>query len=343
MIFASAGCNGADFFNGKTNGENVAETVLTDNGSSQTGNDASNSDGNENADYYTVSLVYGNGADDVQFSVQSGKTFVQPDDPVKPNYIFTGWYTSSKLSARYDFSKSVEQNLTLYAGYVIDAVSLTNTITTDTIKGVVKIYNKCYNTHMGMETSSSTSQGSGFCFKIEGERYYILTNCHVANAVEGYNHQKYTIEDYVGNEYQGYLYKNPAKSYNAIAAEYDLACLYFESDSAEVKELAFANDNPAVKDDIILLGAPKGQPNAITYGTVSGYANVQTEGSTDDSNVTFQVIESSAYSNHGSSGGPAFNSNLQIVGVCYAGNESRTKSYSIPVLKVKEFLETFVY
>lgn len=291
---------------------------------------------------YTVTVFYSNGNENGSFTVKKGETFSAPQDPVKNNYEFIGWFNSSDLVTRYDFSKPVEHDVEIYAGYKLDGVELTNKITTETIKGVVKITNRSYNVSWGTETYS-ISQGSGFCFKIDNGCYYILTNCHVAKKAADYSRQKFTIIDYQDNEYEGYLYRNPNKAIDAIAAQYDLACLYFQAESSNVTALPFASENPATKDDVILLGAPKGQQNAITYGVINGYKKVTLNSSADESNVEFDVIESSAYSNNGSSGGPALNSDLQIIGVSFAGNESKTLSYSIPVMKVNEFLASYVY
>ena len=350
MLFASAGCQVADFFTAKTPTETTIESVLPNDKTDQTGDtdipeDNADKTGNTTVTptVCNVSIVYNNGESDGHISVQQGQTFSAPQDPVKTHYIFTGWYTSAGLNAKYDFSKSVQHDVTIYAGYSLDAVSLTNTITTETIKGVVKVRNKCFNKSF-MGTSFATSQGSGFCFDIEDGTYYILTNCHVAKKIAGYSQQEYTIEDYQGNEFKGNLCQNHDKTVDSIAAEYDLACLCFKPETVtDIRVLPFADLDPAINDDIILLGAPQNQSNAITYGVVRTYTTIQVTASPEESNVTFGVIESSAYSDHGSSGGATLNSNLQIVGVSYAGNSEKTKSYSIPITKVKEFLTLYYY
>ena len=197
---------------------------------------------------------------------------------------------------------------------------------------------------MGIETEYSTSLGSGFCFKMQGKNYYVLTNCHVAYKESKYSYQKFTVEDYLGNSYTAYLYKNPNKSSSAIAASYDLACLYFTASETNVKELPFASDNSAINEDVIALGSPKGQTNAITFGVVKNYTTVQLSNtSKEESNVEFNVMYSTAVVNNGSSGGPVLNSNLEVVAVVYAGNKSDYFSYSVPLLKVKEFLSEYVY
>ncbi len=295
---------------------------------------------------YQVTFIYNNGTSNSKVIVEEGKTISTPQTPQKTNYVFNGWYTESSFINRYDFSKAVTKDITLHAKYDIDAVTLTNKISTDLIKGVVKVYNKSYNTFLGIETSSSTSQGSGFCFHIQNGYYYILTNCHVAQKDSSYDKQKYTIEDYQGKTYEGYLYKNPNKSVSAIAASYDLACLYFKPTSTSVKKLSIVSSNPLVNDDVISLGAPKAQSNSITYGRIYSYQKITLSNTpASESNVTFNVISHNAFINNGSSGGPLLNANLDVVGVNYAGvagNSSR-RGYAIPAEKVKEFLRTYVY
>lgn len=296
---------------------------------------------------YCVTFVYNNNTANKVVTVNKGATVQTPNDPTKANYIFTGWYTDKTFYNKYDFSKAVTQSFTLYAAYELDATTITNEISRNTIRGIVKIYNKSYNSFLGIETSSSTAQGSGFCFHIQNGYYYVLTNCHVAKKNDSYSNQKITIEDYQGNSYTGYIYKNSNKSYEAIAASYDLACLYFKPTSTNVKALSISSD-PSISDDVVSLGAPKGQSNFITFGSVNTYKKVTLSNtSTSQSNVQFEVIEHTAWIDGGSSGGPLLNANLQVVGVNYAGSDktqtSVNRSYAIPASSVNEFLRSYVY
>ncbi len=295
---------------------------------------------------YEVTLVYNNGDKNGSITVEEGKTFATPSDPEKENYIFEGWYSDAKLSKKYDFSKAVTKDLTLYAKYKLDAATVTNTISQDTIKSVVKVYSKNYNTTIfGMENGSKTSQGSGFCFYVQNGYYFVITNCHVVVKDPSYSKQSFTIEDYQGNVYTAYLYENPNKAGSAISPEYDLACLYFKpSSTTNVKELSIVSENPEVGEDVISLGAPKDQSNSITYGQISEYRKITLDDTSEDlSNVTFEVIHHNAYIDHGSSGGPLLNSDLNVVGVNYAGSSQTGEGYAIPAEKLIEFLNAYVY
>ena len=292
---------------------------------------------------YSVVFYYGfNNLVDLKY-VESGKPVSQPVDPYKQNYLFVGWYADESLNIKYDFSKPVTKHTKIYAKYELDAATLTNKISTDIIKGVVKVYSTSYNSFLGIKYEESSGQGSGFCFYSNNGYYYILTNCHVAIKESGYDNQEFIIEDYQGKTYTGYLYKNPNKSKSAIDPAYDLACLYFKASSTNVKALSFGSANPEENDDIILLGTPKGQQNAITYGKVNCYKTVKLSAPAYETNVLFPIIASTAYANSGSSGGPALNSDLQIVGVHFGSSHDRTNSYQIPLSKIKEFLNKYFY
>lgn len=295
---------------------------------------------------YEVTLIYNNGDENDEITVEEGKTFATPGDPEKENYIFEGWYTDKKLTKKYDFSKSVTDDLTLYAKYTLDAATVTNTISKDTMKSLVKVYSKNYNTTIfGAEKESKTSQGSGFCFYVQDGYYYVITNYHVVAEDPSYSKQSFTIEDYQGNVYTAYLYKNPNKQDSAISPEYDLACLYFKpSSTTNVKELTIASENPVIGDDVISLGAPNSQSNSVTYGKITEYRKITLDDTSEDlSNVTFEVIHHNAYIDHGSSGGPLLNSDLNVVGVNYAGSSQTGEGYAIPAEKLIEFLNTYVY
>lgn len=294
------------------------------------------------ANTYEVTLVYNNGDENGTITVEEGKTFATPDDPEKENYIFEGWYSDAKLSKKYDFAGAVTKNLTLYAKYILDAANITNKISQDTMKSLVKVYNENYNM---MIFGSEKFQGSGFCFYVQDGYYFVITNCHVVADDPNYKNQSFTIEDYQGNVYKAYLYENPNKSGSAISPEYDLACLYFKpSSDTNVKAISIASENPEVGEDVISLGAPKDQANSITYGQISEYRKITLDDTEEYlSNVTFEVIHHDAFINNGSSGGPLLNSDLNVVGVNYAGSSQTNEGYAIPAEKLIEFLNVYVY
>ena len=269
-------------------------------------------------------------------TVSEGKNVSAPQDPQKTNHIFVGWYLDAQYKTKYDFSKPITRNLSLYAKFELDAVSLTNQISQDAIRGIFKIHNKNYNTFLGIETSSLTSQGSGFCFYAKNNSCYILTNCHVAKANPSYDKHEITVEDYRGQTYRAYL--------QSISPEYDLACLYFEADSSKIKVFQIATQNSKKGEQSISVGAPNGQSNTISYGETKQYVSITLRDTpASSSNVTFPVMEHTAYTDSGSSGGAVLNAELTVIGVHYAGSESAQLGYAIPAEKIQEFLNLYVW
>ncbi len=48
------------------------------------------------------------------------ETAERPVDPVRHGYIFTGWYKDENCTVPFDFTKGVNENITLYAGWLLD-------------------------------------------------------------------------------------------------------------------------------------------------------------------------------------------------------------------------------
>lgn len=291
---------------------------------------------------FQVTFQYEDGRIHETVEAEKGEPVSMPTDPSLPNYTFIGWFTHPVQGEKYDLSKGVTKNLTLYARFQLDAVTITNTITKDIIKSLVKIECKSYDPNSGYY-SAGWSQGSGFCFSAGNDYYYILTNCHAVckNAEEDL--LNIVIYDYQGNKYNGYIYNNPNKCGDAISPDYDLACIYFKSASSEVKPLPITENNSAVNADIVALGAPHAQMNSIMFGKVLNYTTVTLQNTPpNESNVIFPVMCHTADTAGGSSGGPVLNSNLCVVGVHFAGTTDSKFGYAIPSEKIQEFLQKYV-
>ena len=55
------------------------------------------------------------GSDVAAKPVKNGDAISAPDAPTKDGYVFAGWYTDGTLTEKYDFSKAVKDDMTLYA------------------------------------------------------------------------------------------------------------------------------------------------------------------------------------------------------------------------------------
>lgn len=280
---------------------------------------------------FDVHFVFNNGKNNYTISVLKGTdSFTKPSTPTKAGFIFDCWCSDEELTTEYDFSCDITKETFIYARYIIDYAYLTNKITTEIMSSNVTVINSKY-------YSNSISTGSGVIYKKETygsiNKYYILTNNHVIDNTS--NNYEYSIKDYLNNT----LTKvDNHVSLIASSSDYDLAVLSFSSDK-EYKVIDLALNDPEVGDEIISLGQPEGQTNSITYGKITKYTNVTSDGTS--SNIEFKVPSHNAYLNNGSSGGALLNTDLQLVGINFAGifvNSEFSSGYAVQISKVKEFL-----
>ena len=66
----------------------------------------------------TVTFDTNNGSKVDSQKVANGKTATEPAAPTKEGYVFDGWYTDVALTQKYDFSKPVIDDMTLYAKWI---------------------------------------------------------------------------------------------------------------------------------------------------------------------------------------------------------------------------------
>ncbi len=277
-----------------------------------------------------------------------GQVISQPKSPEKENQIFVGWCTDSNLAYEYDFSTIIVADMNFYAKFVLDAVNLTNMITTQTMKSIVSVENKCYNTMAGglVETSSATSQGSGVVINISSGYCYVLTNYHVVYKQSGFSKQSFTVCDAWGNRYEASIYKN-VNGVEAVDPSYDLVLLCFKYESEEdapyIEPIEYGED-VAIGEYVVSIGTPLGQKNAITYGNALAYKVINSEEDDETlADVLFDVVIHSALIDRGSSGGALLDSSGKLVGINFAGFDSNHHGCAIPMSKVMEFLNEYVY
>ncbi len=271
-------------------------------------------------------------------SVRAGSVVSPPKTPKRENRIFAGWFTDEECKKEYDFSTPVTRDMRLYADFVSDGAALTNAITLEVMPALVTVEN----VYRSSPSSETKAQGSGFIYKIEGGRAFVLTNCHVAYATSAF--QSITVKDFRGEEYQAQIYRKSPISDPAISAEYDLAILVFPYSGDSLCALSFADADVRIGDEVVSLGSPQNQSHAITFGEVLDFCTVNlVGGSAEESNVTFAVIHHSAAITSGSSGGPVLDADLMVVGVNYAGTKPEEGEIfgmgcAVPLSKVLEFL-----
>ena len=291
-----------------------------------------------------VTYDLGGAADNIVITVDKNTTAPQITAPELKGHKFLGWYTDKNYTTAYDFSAPVTQDLTIYAKYALgdasssnaDFKELINTLTLSTVKACVMLSVEKYNLggmFGGIKENSSTSTGSGAVFKESGGYYYIITNNHVVTTDKTY--RDVNVTDYQGNKY--------AAEVVCEDPEYDLAVVKIAKKITEpLTVLEIAATDPAIGDEVVALGAPSGQMNAVTVGKVTKYSAIEITADSSKSHVTFPVIWHSAPIDNGSSGGVIVDTLHRIVGVNYAAatkNGDFVSGLAIPVSKLHEFLE----
>ncbi|WP_321341746.1 Do family serine endopeptidase [Breoghania sp.] len=137
------------------------------------------------------------------------------------------------------------------------------------------------------------AQGSGFFISDDG---FIVTNQHV---VEGGD--KFTVKMDDGTEYDARLIGADERT--------DLALLKVDEDDAKFTYVDFAADAPMVGEWVVAVGNPFGLGGSVTAGIVSARGRDIGAGPYDD------FIQIDAPINRGNSGGPAFNTRGEVIGI----------------------------
>jgi len=144
----------------------------------------------------------------------------------------------------------------------------------------------------GPHAPRSMSQGSGFVISADG---YVVTNYHVVD-----NAAEVTLTANDGKEYKAKVVGNDQKS--------DLALLKIDA-KEPLAFVRFAERDPRVGDYVLAVGNPFGLGGTVTSGIVSARGRNINSGPYDD------FLQIDAPINRGSSGGPSFNLNGEVVGV----------------------------
>ena len=190
--------------------------------------------------------------------------------------------------------------------------------------------------------------GSGVIFKKDGSMYYALTAAHVVS-VENAQLLVFTTNTEMKSE------SIPGVDYNVLspetydamytaAIEYvskrdDLAIISFQTDE-DLAVIALADKDPEKNDRIMCVGNPQNEWFAVSYGKVT--SDIEKFGETKG--FPSNAMKHSAYIQVGSSGGAAFNEQMQLAGTTPGGSfslDGKTFNYGvmIPASEIKICLD----
>lgn len=185
---------------------------------------------------------------------------------------------------------------------------------------------------VGDETTGGS--GSGFIIASNG---YIVTNNHVASAVQG---GKISIVFNDGTEVPGKVV--------GTSKDYDLAVI--KVDRKGLPTLALGDSTAVhVGDEVVAIGAPLGLNGTVTSGIVSALDRPVTAGENTGDMSFINAIQTDAAINPGNSGGPLLDAAGDVIGVNSAiatmnGTEAGSigLGFAIPSNSVKRIAEELI-
>ena len=201
---------------------------------------------------------------------------------------------------------------------------------TDTIKSAIK---KIYDAVVLVETYKNNtlySTGTGFVYKQDDNKGYVLTNHHVIE--KGTN---YKITLITGEEVDATILGSDEYS--------DIAVLSIPKEAViQVAQLG-ESTNTEIGDTVFAVGSPMGKEymGTVTKGILSGKNRTVTLTSSSNSQM-MEVLQTDAAINPGNSGGPLLNINGEVIGVNsmkLVKDEIEGMGFAIPMEMVTSILD----
>lgn len=193
----------------------------------------------------------------------------------------------------------------------ITNITKTEKEVTVTDAGIADAVEKIYDavvTVINYKNEKAYSSGTGFVYKVEGDKAYILTNYHV---ISGGN--KFTVTLTKGEILDAILVGGDKYSDVAIlqvdAKDVTLISSLGSSENARVGDTAFAVGSPVSEEYgwTVTRGILSGKDRTITVSLSNSMLNNDT--------VAMNVLQTDVAINSGNSGGPLCNSNGEVIGI----------------------------
>lgn len=221
---------------------------------------------------------------------------------------------------------------------IVEKIKLEKSVTvTDT--GIADAVEKVYDSVVTIETyvnNRAYASGTGFVFKTEGDKAYILTNSHVisnSNRVKvTFTNNKQVTADVVGSD-----------DYS------DIAVLSISKDDILLIAETGSSEDMKVGDTTFAVGAPIDSSIyswSVTRGILSGKDRlVEVTSSDNKSTYVMEVLQTDTAINSGNSGGPLCNSNGQVIGITnmkLASSQIEGIGFAIPIEEALKYAESII-
>ncbi len=207
--------------------------------------------------------------------------------------------------------------------------------------GIADAVEKLYDAVVVVEVyqnNTLTASGTGFVYKVEGKKAYILTNNHVIDYTG-----KVTVKVIFTDGRELEVEVEGSDQYS------DLAVLSLSKDDIiSVAEIG-SSESGRLGDTVFTIGAPLDTEYywTVTRGVLSGKDRM-VEVSLDNSNTSdyvMKVLQTDASINSGNSGGPLANSNGQVIGITnmkLVSSGVEGIGFAIPIEDAVEFADTII-
>lgn len=221
---------------------------------------------------------------------------------------------------------------------IVEKIKLEKSVTvTDT--GIADAVEKVYDSVVTIETyvnNRAYASGTGFVFKTEGDKAYILTNSHVisnSNRVKvTFTNNKQVTADVVGSDHYS-----------------DIAVLSVSKDDILLIAETGSSEDMKVGDTTFAVGAPIDSSIyswSVTRGILSGKDRlVEVTSSDNKSTYVMEVLQTDTAINSGNSGGPLCNSNGQVIGITnmkLASSQIEGIGFAIPIEEALKYAESII-
>lgn len=192
----------------------------------------------------------------------------------------------------------------------------------------IKIEIKSYNTFLGIETSSSTSKGSGVIVGLtESNQYVVLTSYYVIQPKSGYKKATYKLIDSFGNVYEAKVGKSDIKL--------GLSALVFtKNNKSDLYSISLSADDAVSGDPICNIYSFENSGfNHMSFSNVIGYKN-------KNNYCDFKLLENIVDIKNNNEGSMSVNLNGQLVAItiCCEVIDGNNYCYGVPISKIRYFL-----
>lgn len=159
------------------------------------------------------------------------------------------------------------------------------------------------------QSESTYAQGTGFFITSSGIG---VSNYHV---FEGGDYKKAIIKTIDNHQYR-------VKSILKSNKELDFIVFEVENNHFDFPFLNIANKTTNVGEDVFAIGNPKGLEHTLSKGIVSSYRK------------KYNLIQTTAEITHGSSGGPLFNMQGEVIGITTSGVGEANLNFAMNIQKL---------